>query len=368
MDEWDDGYREPTDDEISARRVLALAIALINSRHPLTTVRIRREFYHVLSDEAFRKAFLRDRGRLESAGLVVLRVTTPDGQVAWHIDEDASFADCDRISSEDALVLDCLLVPLAQDPTFPYARDLRIALTKIDRSFDGSSNVRVQPRARIRNNNLTRIEEAMTNGQVIRVSYTRADGSGLNRCLAPYGLFALNGSTYLVAAQVNEVASNHGTTEGNTDSAGNTDSMTKVLTSRKTHNTSSLRNTCNIVGPTHVYNLSRVKSVRVVRSLSYRTPPDFNVEDFIKLPFQIGATQYEATFMVPHERKQEIGARVHGNATWRESQAGLLLFADVSDEQTAATWAIAEGVRPISPASLVDAWRAILQRALEGVS
>ena len=94
MDTWDD-FTEPTEDERSARRIVALAVTLINARQPLTTERVRSEFYADLGYEAFRKAFLRDRKRLASTGIAVIREDLPTGQVGWTVDATSSYAEED---------------------------------------------------------------------------------------------------------------------------------------------------------------------------------------------------------------------------------------------------------------------------------
>lgn len=306
MDDWDDHFREPTEDERSARRALSLAIALINARRPISSTRIHREFYGGMSDATFRKTFLRDRERLLVAGLT-LRKGPKDGDVmTWEVDEDSSFAIENALSQEDALVLDFLLLPLASDPSFPFARDLRLALTKIDRSFDGTSRASIPPAARRRNNNVSRLEDCMTAGHAARVLYRRADGTETKRVIAPYGFFFLHGTTYMVGARM--------------DAAG------------------------DIVANPHTYNLDRMLTVQELSRTSYAIPVDFDVRDFTLLPFQMGPARYRAAF------RGEDGVVEH----------------DVHDEDVAVTWAIAEGYMPMSPPSLVEAWRGRLKSMVLG--
>lgn len=328
METWDDDFREPTEDEMSARRALALAIALTNTRRPMTTSEVRSDFYPELGLEAFRKAFRRDRTRLAAAGMLVRSIRTPMGEPAWQVDEEVSFARESQLTPEDALVLDCLLLPLASDPSQPYSRDLRHALQKIDRSFDGSSAAILPLEAHRRNNSLTRIESAMMRGHALRMDYVRADGSSTRRVVAPYGLFPLRDTTYMVAARLDD--------EG------------KVLDQ----------------GP-HTYNLDRAANVHELTRVSYEVPRDFDVRDFRILPFQMGDAIYTGVFFVPEERVHDVRSHATPGQVWKTLDEGARVEAAVSDEDAAAAWAIAEGVRPIAPTSLADAWRRKVQAFLE---
>ncbi len=135
------GFREPTTEMRTARRVLSLAIALTNARSPWPTSKVRADFYPDYSDAAFKKAFKRDRERLEAAGIVIVATGRSDKETMWAVDEQASYASDGVLDPDDALALDFLLLPIASDPAFPYAQDLRVALAKIDRAFDNVADI-----------------------------------------------------------------------------------------------------------------------------------------------------------------------------------------------------------------------------------
>lgn len=320
MDLWGDDYREPSEDDRSARRVLSVAIAFINATRPLSNTEIKRDLYNELSDAAFRKAFVRDRERLAAAGLVLRKGPRVDNEVTWETDEESSFARESLITRQDALTLDLLLLPLASDPSFPYARDLRMALSKIDRSFDGSSTVSIPAAARQRDARLTSVEECLARRQVIRMTYQRADGSVTDREVAPYGLFSLNSNNYLVAARIEEG---------------------------------------ELLEP-HTYNLSRVHEMQVVKRKTYEVPDDFDVRDFIRLPFQIGPATTTAVFVIPSDVLREVRPRVAGHGTWTRHGDDARFVADCSDISAAASWAVSEGAIPVAPGALVEAWRELL--------
>ena len=302
----EDTFREPTADEKAARRILSMAIGLMNARRPRSTTEIRHDFYPEMADAAFKKAFKRDRERLETCGIHLREAGRVDRVATWCVDEEASFATEGALSPDDALTLDFLLAPLASDPTFPYARDLRVALAKIDRGFDGSSLAQVSPEARMRNNYLTRIEESLLERRMIEIEYKRADGSRTKRALAPYGLFTLNGKNYMVAAR-------SGASDGE---------------------------------PPHTYNLDRVQSLKELHGSSFELPVDFDVRDFIRLPFQIGEIVCDGTFLDP-----------------TSSSTQTHTVADIGD---ACAWAISEGLIPLSPPELRSLWKSRLKSVVQG--
>ena len=322
MDTWDDDFTEPTEDERSARRAVAVAVALINARRPVTTDYIREEFYGDLNYEAFRKAYQRDRTRLATTGIHIVRKNLPTGEAAWQIDASSSYAQDECLTAEDALVLDCLLLPMAQDPTFPYARDLRMALAKIDHSFSDTHSTALMPAARRRNRQLERIESCITNCHAAKVSYVRADGTKTERSIVPLGLFPLRGTTYLVATRL---------VDGRQDEP-------------------------------HVYNLDRMRSVRELGGATYEAPDDFSVRDYIALPFEMGPTLYVGEFDVPDDRLADVRARAGKRGTWH----GNTVAFEVSNERDAAAWAADQGITPLMPASLVSAWRECLLATAKG--
>ncbi len=329
MDAFDDEFREPTEDDKSARRIVSLAVALINAHHPMTTQRIRKEFYPQMSDDGFRKAYQRDRNRLLAAGVSIIRHDLPTGEPAWKVDEEASYADDSAITTEDALFLDSVLLPLAADPSFPYAQDLRLALSKIDRSFDGTIGVRLPSQTRSRSRQLTYIEECISAHHAAQISYQKADGTHTDRMVLPLGLFPLRGTTYMVASR--------------------------------------LRN--DAMEAPHVYNLDRVESVREYKRKTYEPPSDFNVRDYIRLPFQLGKYKYEATFYVPDRRLVDVRETVADRGLWEIRDGANVVRIQVADEDAAVTWAISEGVYPVEPPSLAKAWRSVLTAvAGEGIA
>ena len=111
------------------------------------------------------------------------------------------------------------------------------------------------------------------------------------------------------------------------------------------------------------YNLSRATSAEVLgREPSYEIPEDFRVSDWRLLPFEIGIDHVPATFHVPQQalsgflqlarRRGTVSADADGGSRWE------IVARDVKG---CARWAIAAGIYPLAPASLVEAWESLLE-------
>ena len=90
-------------------------------------------------------------------------------------------------------------------------------------------------------------------------------------------------------------------------------------------------------------------------------PEDFDIRDFVLLPFQMGATEGHATFACTRPATPEArraltthGALSPDGSTWR---------VDVSDIRDAALWSIDVGLVPLGPPELVEERRRILDEA-----
>jgi hypothetical protein len=110
----------------------------------------------------------------------------------------------------------------------------------------------------------------MTAGHAAKVVYQKPDGTKISRVLAPYGFFFLHGNTYMVAARAADDV-----VEGE---------------------------------PPHTYNLNRVLSAQEIPKLRFVRPVDFDVRDFIILPFQMGPARYVATFELADGTQLQAGS------------------------------------------------------------
>lgn len=344
---------EANETDFEAQRILALAIALLNSNRPLATSYFYANFYPGKELEAQRKAFKRDREKLARCGLVLNRSESPTGEALWSADK-SSLAQPNALTATEALTIDVACLPFASDPSFPYAADLRMALSKIDRSFSEVTAAKLPPSSRTRSKQQATVERCLSALYCLRITYDKASGERVERTVAVYGLFTLRSTSYMVAARINA--------DGKP-------------------------------GPAHSYSISRIVSAKEIPSLTYEIPEDFDVRDFIRLPFQIGSEQFVARFLVPSERLADLKVVVGARGTFESYRGSLpqksidddgendtcitnssgsntyvIWSVEACDTKAAASWAIAEGIVPIEPKSLVSEWKSSLVVYLEGAS
>lgn len=318
-----DDYVELTRADREATRIASLAVVFENANGPVPNSTLRREFYgYCPSEEAARKAFQRDKQKLLLCGITLRPSKPSSGITGWEIDRDASYSEPGTISADDALTLDIALSPLAGDAAFPYSHDLRQALMKIDRSFSTQSPVRMTSEQPHNPATLRTLEDCLAHGHAASINYQRADGTTLSRTVGICGFFALRGSTYFVAEQLD------------------------------THPSP----------PAHSYNANRVVSAKELRGHPYTPPEDFDIHDFMRLPFQLGPSLYTAQFSLPGNMER-VSAATMGRGTVSVDPASSLATwsVDVSNTSGAASWAIAYAMTPTSPATLVDAWSDLLE-------
>ena len=313
-----------TEDERRAERAATLATFLMGARYPVGTAAIYERFYADLGDANRRKTFSRDRELLASAGVLVRDAGWRDGEKAWEIDDDASFANAAELSPLEAIALDVACQPLLEDHGFTHGEALRHALAKIDRTFgDPDQAVRTSPAERSRASQIVLC--CIDRGRVVNVTYRDAKGTVSKRDFAPYGTFPCRGRGYVVGDFIEE------------DDDGTT-------TRRRT-----LR-------------LDRIESARET-SRAAVVPEGFDIADYLLLPFQIGPTTCTARFFVPESRLEALSASCLRSGTVANGKKGAEWTVDVSDVDDAAGWAVAQAIRPLEPAELVESWKKCLKEA-----
>ena len=296
----------------------------MNARAPIASSEVARGFYPELSADSFRRSFARDRDVLAACGVVVTERGRVGGEAAWGIDGRASLAEGVELAPREAQTLEIACQGLLSDPTFPLGADLRLALAKLTRAFAEAPVIDTGPQ-RAPSRPLAALGRAIVEHRGAAVTYTNAQGTTSRRALAPYGLFGLRGVVYLVAETLEQ---GRGT------------------------------------GEVRTYRLDRFDDASVLEDVACEVPDDFSVLDWRRLPFQLGDAPREARFEVPHER--EAALRDEAGAQGELSLEGdrLVWSVGVCDLDVAASWAVAQGIRPLSPAGLVKAWERVLEGAI----
>ena len=320
---------ELTRDDERARRICSLALDFMNATGPLSSSDIARTHYPELSSDSFRRAFSRDREMLAACGVVVRDRKGPSGESLWEADDERSFARGAELSPTDAAALEVSCRPLVEDPSFPLADSLRYALAKLARTFSESLAAgRFGGGGSSRE--LVALRRCLTESTLARVSYVDARGEASERVIAPYAFFGLRGALYLVAARATE--------KGEVEA-----------------------------GSERTYRVDRFARVEPVPASSYEIPRDFSVEDFRRLPFQMGPSVAEAVFVVPGEHEEALRRKAGAQGSFLKRGDATLWKVPVSDVSAAASWAISAGIVPREPAELVGSWRGILKGAADGI-
>lgn len=315
-----------TRDDERALRISSLALMFMNSSTPIPSSVIRREFYPSLVADSFRRAFSRDRDALATCGLVIEERPRAGEESAWLANDALSFASGAEISASEAAVLDVACQPLLDEREFPLAGDLRLALAKLTRAF-GESYVAVPEAHRTRLAYLPTVCSCLLSRHALAIRYRDARGDESQRTIAPYGLFGLRGNLYLVAGRISDDGEALPYPTG-----------------------------------TRTYRMDRIARARELASVGFDVPEGFALSDWRHLPFQMGPSRLEATFVVPPRREAETRRAAMGRGAFSAREGELIWTVDASSVEDAASWAIAMGIRPESPGELVEAWK----RALEG--
>lgn len=313
-----------TEDERRAERAATLATYLMGARYPVGTAAIYERFYAELGEANRRKTFSRDRDLLASAGVLVRDAGWRDGEKAWEIDADASFAGAAELSPLEAIALDIACQPLLEDHGFTHGEALRHALAKIDRTFgDPDQAVRTSPAERSRASQT--VLGCIDRGRVVNVMYRDAKGTVSKRDFAPYGTFPCRGRGYVVGDFIEE---------------GEDGAALRRRTLR----------------------LDRIESARETTQAAV-VPAGFDIADYLLLPFQIGPTTCTARFFVPESRREALSTSCLRSGAVANGKKDVEWTVDVSDVDDAARWAVAQGIRPLEPSELVESWEKCLKEA-----
>lgn len=320
---------ELNESDRQARRLLDIVLTLLASPVPVSSTRLRELHYPNSQPDSFRKLFSRDRKRLALCGITVRRANRPPDEPVWQIDEDSSFSKTAELTPREAVVLDVACSQLASDPTFPLSNDLRMALAKLDKLFDRSYPAGDIDTQVTHDRRATAIEDCLLERHAADITYRTQDGTDSKRRIAPYGMFTLRSNAYVVGPLVGE---------------------------------SGLPQP----GSIRTYRIDRIISLAECKRITYVIPKDFDVHDYVLLPFQVGKHLYYAYFVTSCSDSSSLTQYDAINTSVVLTPDGKqAVRVSVSDEQLAAGWAISEGLIPLGPVSLVDTWKRMVVASLE---
>lgn len=312
-----------------AERIVNLALFLASSRTPVSTERIRLEVYGYPEDQdesAFLRMFERDKDELRATGLSIS--STPDGM--YFLDGSRSFCEEFELSAEEELVLRAAGGALLEDPSFPFADDLRRALIKIASATDSPlpvSSTVADEHPGHQGESVGVLASASAAGKRVTFEYTNAAGEQRPHTIEPYGLFLREGRWYSVGRDI---------------------SLDEI----------------------RVYAVARMRDLAAdtarPRTPDFHVPGDFDVGTFVGLPFQYGpGDAFEMTI------------RFHPVAAWRAEVLccglgalepegdGLLWTIQARDESAALRWVIGHGpgIEVVEPVRLARRMHELIERA-----
>lgn len=296
----------------------------------LGTAQLKSEgFYRDLKQASLHRTFTRDRDALGKEGIRF--ASWKEGQSTYFRIDQSSLAG--RFSSEldeFSRVVATLARGLLTEPGTSSPRALGSAIVRSSLSTGAGTGIRAATDPTCDQKTLACFEEGLSTGRAVTVVYqAKADAEPEERVFKTYGIFTLAGYTFVVGDRFKE---------------GDGYAI-------------------------RTYNLDRVKRAFIKSDAeSYAVPSTFSLDDHRYLPYEIGedeATQ-TARFYIPRSRVESAPnvTRNLEKGTAEKMRGGSVIWScTIRNTQAAAEWAIENGLIPTEPASLVSAWKSIIEGA-----
>ncbi len=283
---------------------------------------------HKRTSESMRRKFIRDKEELEKCGFFI----ECDSDGLYSVNTDASYTIPIELSDAQASLLRYACCALLEDPTYLFKSELRTALIKISNELDAPDMLpfidkNTNPLPDKSNSNFTRIFNAISKCKSISFDYTDAKGATSRREVNPHGAYTLERYFYLVAF----------------------DKDRKDM---------------------RCFRFDRIEKVR---ELNNAKTPDFDIQDFdinewILLPFQIGDELFEAqiNFTKDNAWHAKRLAKKHGTLV-RNDDETYTWFVQANSTSLLASWCISNGpgIKPVKPENAVKRYRSSLEKLLE---
>lgn len=189
----------------AVERLVNLAFFLAHARTPVSAEQIRANVAGYPGDQdydAFIRMFERDKDALRSAGFAI-----EAAENAYRLDAAATFASQVELKAADAAALRAVGLALLDDPAFPFAQDLRLALAKLG-TGEGLATLEntgapvvahiADEDPELQGSLVSMLDEAVSAHKRVTFDYTNAAGEHKHHEVEPYGLFVRDGRWYLV--------------------------------------------------------------------------------------------------------------------------------------------------------------------------
>lgn len=308
----------------ATERIVNLALYLASSREPVSAAEIAASvpgYSAGQKPDAFARMFERDKEDLRRAGLVI--TVQRDEVERYLFDPQATYASEVDLSPVDAMELRAAAAAMLSDASFPYTEDLHTAVAKLvagsnramgraetilpSASEDETPELQADAVA-----NLTRAIEMQKR---VTFGYTGAQGRRSQREVEPWGLFARDGRWYAVA--------------WDPEAQGE-----------------------------RVFTVARMNDLAVnsqrPKSPDFERPADFDVSNWMLMPFQYGPRTTEAVLRLSGAAAKRAAAITAGQGELSERDGEFTWRVKFADAALLGRW-IAEngpGITVIEPASL----------------
>lgn len=321
-----------------ARRVLNLFFVLNASRSPISTNDIIYDSdlgYNSGNPESDKRKFLRDRNDLARYGIHIVERKESGAsereESSWAIDRSKTDASLTLLTADDADILLAALGEYAEQPHIPYRPALERIQAKLMGAAGSADSRRVlAPHIDGQSDDpvLQALWSAFTLRRQAMFSYKNAQGDVTKkRSVSIWGFFTQDDLVYFVGFDLGRDA-------------------------------------------VRTFRVDRV--TRVYKpSTSYLIPEDFNITDYQFLPFDLSNNRsVEATFTFPvGVPMAEIDAITHNRGTRSVSANGTTSWqVTARDLDAAASFALGHasvGMKPGSPAELIESWNEQIAKAVK---
>ena len=305
------------DDEM-AMRVLSLLLWLLDNRYT-SKEKLLDVFYPEANEESQQKQFDRDRDRLEELGFIIDR-----NEKGYYLSENQkrpAGSDSNDLDQKDFITILQLLFSMAlRNDTSVFSFDLHIALMKlgiIDQRFMDSL-LPACTKGPDFDKAFSDVSKAINASKSLAITYTSFQGKTHAWNIQPYGTYKLFEQDYVIC---------------------------NVFEGKKNLGIRTL-------------NFRRIGKTDLKKSASFTVPRDFNKNDYIRLPFQLGETKGQAKLFIPEAELPTFLSETLSVGTLGDEDArfgsltGKIWTISFSDLDACASWATRKGFYCLEPADL----------------
>lgn len=302
-------------------RIVNLALYFADAKGPVTAEKIRSQVAGYPEDQdavAFGRMLERDKDELRRSGFTIV---FDDATQVYSLDRSATFSATLELSGEEAAAITAAGSALVDDPSFPFAADLRLALAKIGTALDSgdvSAAILLADEDPARQASFVAdLADAAVRGKTARFGYTNSHGASAPHEVDPYGLFLHDGRWYLVASD-------------------------RALDEVRT------------------YAVARMTDLSINPSApktpDFERPADFEVAGFIRLPFQYGPASeaFDAVLRFPEGHEWRTRSLTAGQGRIEAGEEGATWHIEARSPERLLRFVVENGpgIELLEPADL----------------